>query len=154
MLAMGKREDRQLRQLISQGGEFSAEQIDDLRELASEAELFWCQADCSKARNRSALFRAVVKATDYPQFFGNRFEGLYDCLCDTIDDQKAGVCLVFSGVHSSDPDLERDLPELTEVLKDVVDNAAKNGRLFLYCIDHAGKHADDAPGVVHNWSQE
>lgn len=151
---MGKREDRQLRQLVSSGGEFSADQIDELRELAQAADIFWAQADCSKARNRSALFRAVVKAVDYPQFFGSNFEGLYDCLCDTIQDQKAGLCLIFTGLHSADPDLERDLPELIEVLNDVVDHATKGERVFMYCIDHAGKHADDSPGVVHNWSQE
>ncbi|MCD8504745.1 MAG: barstar family protein [Burkholderiaceae bacterium] len=151
---MSKQADRQLRDLLKKGGELGAAHAKDFRELASSAELVWCEADCSKARNRSALFRAVVKAVDYPQFFGGSFEGLYDCLIDTIEDQKAGLVLVFKDLHSADPDIERDQAQLLQVLNDVVDSASDNGRVFVYCIEHGGKHPDDLPGVVHNWSEE
>lgn len=151
---MTKQADRQLRDLLKKGGELAAAQAPDFRELAQAAEFAWCEADCSKARNRSALFRAVVKAVDYPQFFGGSFEGLYDCLTDTIADQKAGLVVVFKDLHSADPDIERDLTELQQVLADVVDSASDSGRVFVYLIEHSGKHPDDQPGVVHNWSEE
>ena len=151
---MSKQADRQLRDLLKKGGELSVECAQGLRELGNEAELAWCEADCSKARNRSALFRAVVKAVDYPQFFGGSFEGLYDCLTDTIQDQKSGLVLLFKDLHTADPAIEADLDELYQVLGDVVDNARDAGRVFVYCIEHAGKHPDDLPGVVHNWSED
>lgn len=151
---MSKQADRQLRDLLKKGGELGAEQAAEFRQAASEAELAWCEADCSKARNRSALFRAVVKAVDYPQFFGGSFEGLYDCLAESVQDQRAGLVLVFKGLHSADPGIEPDLSEFYQVLNDVVDSAADGARIFVYSIEHGGKHPDDAPGVVHNWSQE
>lgn len=151
---MSKQADRQLRDLLKKGGELDGSNATEFQAMAQDLELAWCEADCSKARNRSALFRAVVKAVDYPQFFGGSFEGLYDCLTDTIEDQKTGLVLVFKDLHSADPDIERDLAQMQQVLSEVVDNAADSGRVFVYCIEHGGKHPDDAPGVVHIWSEE
>lgn len=152
--AMSKQVGRQVQTLIKQGGEFAPEQKESMREAAASADLTWCVADCSKARNRSALFRAVVKAVDYPQFFGGSFEGLYDCLCDSIMDQRAGLALLFQDLHSADPDLEKDMGKLHQVLQDVVDSASEQGKVFLFSIEHGGKHPDDQPGVVRNWSED
>jgi RNAse (barnase) inhibitor barstar len=154
VLAMGKQADRQLRGLLKQGGEFTPDLAQALEQAATEQEWAWLWADCSRARNRSALFRAVVKAVDYPQFFGGSFEGLYDCLCESILDQKSGLVLVFKDLHSADPDLERDMPQLMQTLEDVVQSVAKSDRVFAYCLEHGGKHDDDAPGTVRNWSEE
>lgn len=151
---MSKQQDRQLRELLKKGGAVPVEHLELVRAATESAELVWCEADCSKARNRSALFRAVVKAVDYPQFFGGSFEGLYDCLSDSISDQRIGLVLVFKDLHVADPDIERDLPELNQVLQDVVDSAAKSERVFIYCIEDGGKHPDDAPGVFHSWSED
>ena len=151
---MSKQASQQLQTLIKQGGEFVPEQKESVQEAAASAELMWCVADCAKARNRSALFRAVVKAVDYPQFFGGSFEGLYDCLCDSIMDQRAGIVLVLQDLHSADPALEKDMAELHQVLQDVVDRASEQGRVFLFSIENAGKHPDDLPGVVRNWSED
>ena len=151
---MSKQADRQLKSVLKKGGEFPSEQLQEMQQAATELEMAWAEADCSKARNRSALFRAVVKAVDYPQFFGSSFEGLYDCLCESILDQKSGMALVFKDLHSADPDLERDMPQLTQALEDVVESVAKSGRVFVYCLEHGGRHPDDAPGTVRNWSEE
>lgn len=151
---MSKQADRQLRDLLKKGGSLDTALVAQFRDLALGEEMSWSEADCSKARNRSALFRAVVKAVDYPQFFGGSFEGLFDCLTDSIQDQRVGLVLVFRDLHSADPDIERDLPQLNQVLQDVADSAVESGRVFVYCIQHGGKHPDDAPGIVHNWSEE
>lgn len=151
---MSKQVDRQLRDLLKKGGGFEPDQMELVRDAAAQAELTWFEADCSKARNRSAVFRSVVKALDYPQFFGSSFEGLYDCLCDSILEQRVGLVMVFKSLHSSDADIQADLPELNQVLQDVTDSAADSGRVFIYSIEHTGKHPDDSPGVVRNWSED
>lgn len=151
---MGNQSDRQLQALLKQGGEFVPQNMEQVHQAAIGAELAWCIADCSKARNRSALFRAVVKAVDYPQFFGGSFEGLYDCLSDSIMDQRSGIVLVFKDLHSADPDIEKDLSQLAQVLQDVVDNASEQGKVFLFCVEHGGKHPADQPGIVRNWSED
>jgi RNAse (barnase) inhibitor barstar len=153
ILAMSSQASRQIQKLLSKGGAFEpAESAAVLQQAAADAEIAWCVADCGKARNRSAFFRAVVKAVDYPQFFGSRFDGLYDCLCDSVNDQKAGMVLLFDQLHSSDPALEGDMDELTQILDDVVSHASDQGKVFIYGINHSGKHPDDTPGVVRNWS--
>ena len=153
---MGKAVDPALRQLLKRGGDFDPLTGRDLvSEAAKEHGLAWCVADCDKARSRSAVFRAIVKAVDYPQFFGSDFDGLFDCLRDTLQDQKdGGLVLVLDRLHSADPAIVMDGHQFLQVLNDTVSYARENGMVFIYGIHHAGKHADDKPGVVHNWSDE
>lgn len=153
VLAMDRQASRQVHKLVGKGGKFESDNhLELLQSAAAEAQLIWCVADCSKARNRSALFRAVVKAVDYPQFFGGQFDGLYDCLCDSVDDQKVGLVLLFDRLHSADPGLECDIEELSAVLDDVVAHAADRGKVFIFGFEEVGRHPDDVPGKVHNWS--
>jgi len=100
------------------------------------------------------VFRAVVKAVDYPQFFGSSFDSFFDCLCDSLLDQKDGMVLVFEKLHSADAAIVMDGVQFMQVLNDVVGFARDNGRVFIFGIQHAGKHPDDKPGVVNNWSDE
>jgi len=103
--------------------------------------------DCDRARSRSAVLRAVVKAVDFPEYFGGNLDALYDCLCDTVLDHKNGLFLWFHNLHSGDPALTEDAAAIEAVCADVVDFAANNERQFAYTIVHAGRHPDPEPGV-------
>ena len=102
---------------------------------------------CDRARSRSAVLRAVVKAIDFPEFFGGNLDSLYDCLCDTVLDQKTGLFLWFDNLHSGDPALADDSAAILRVCDDVVEFAANNDRHFAYAVEHAGKHPDPEPGI-------
>ncbi len=150
---MGKTVDPKLRQLLQKGGDIDPQKdLDALEAVAKERGLAWCVADCEKARSWSAVFRAVVKAVDYPQFFGGDFDALYDCLSDTLLDQKEGVVLVFDKLHSADPAIVNEGKEFLEILNNAVQFAQENGRVFIFGIHHAGKHPEAVPGVVNSWS--
>jgi|TARA_B110000503_G_C7093472_1_gene390464 RNAse (barnase) inhibitor barstar len=150
---MSQAVNRQIQRLLKSGGSFEpAELRVALEPVAIEAGVQWGVADCSRARNRSAVFRAVVKAVDYPEFIPGKFEALYDCLCDTLLDQKVGLVLIFNAFHSADEGLEKDMEGIMQVLNDTIDFAQENGRVFIYGIENAGRHPDADPGVVHNWS--
>ena len=135
---------------LSDGGAISAEglQKDALDEAARELGLAFIAADCDRARSRSAVLRAIAKAVDFPEFFGGNFDALYDCLCDTVLDQKAGVVLWLVKLHSGDPTLADDAARVESVCEDVVTFAQENGRVFAYVVEHAGKHPDPEPGVA------
>ena len=152
---MGKADQAALRKLLERGGEFSLNNdLAVLKSVSQEAGLVWCLADCEKARSWSAVFRSTVKAVDFPEFFSNGFDGLYDCLCDTLLDQKVGLVLIFDKLHSDDSAIVQEDEQFKQVLGDAVDFAKENGRTFIYVIHHAGKHAEAIPGVVHSWSDE
>ncbi|NYT38494.1 barstar family protein 2 [Allopusillimonas soli] len=102
--------------------------------------------DCDRARSRSAVLRAVVKAVDFPEYFGGNLDALYDCLCDTVLDHKNGLFLWFHKLHSGDPALAEDAKAIVAVCDDIVDFAANNDRRFAYTVVHAGKHPDPEPG--------
>ncbi|WP_459615252.1 barstar family protein [Bordetella sp. 2513F-2] len=105
-------------------------------------------ADCDRARSRSAVLRAIAKAVDFPEYFGGNLDALYDCLCDTVLDQKAGVVLWLYRLHSGDPALAEDAGRIEAVCADAAEFARENGRIFAYVIEHAGRHPDPEPGVA------
>lgn len=136
--------------LLDTGGELDASTADKAA-LAKQAEsLGWgvFQVDCDRARSRSAILRAIAKAVDYPQFFGNDLDALFDCLSDTLLDQKTGLFIWLDKLHSGDPTLAEHAEAIVAVFNDAVEFARSNGRVFVFSVLHAGKHPDPEPGVA------
>lgn len=139
-----------LQRQLSRGGaiDHGDLQKDVVDEASRELGLAFMVAECDRARSRSAVLRAIAKAVDFPEYFGGNFDALYDCLCDTVLDQKTGVVLWFVKLHSGDPALAEDAVQIASVCEDVVAFAEENGRVFNYIIEHAGKHPEPEPGVA------
>ena len=137
-------------QALLQGGgliEATEAQHEGIFALAAATDITAIRVECDRARSRSAVLRAIVKAVDFPEFFGNDLDALYDCLCDTVLDQKTGLYLWFEKLHTGDPALEKDAAAILSVCNDVSDFASTKDRYFGYTVIHAGKHPDPDPGV-------
>lgn len=117
-------------------------------DMARELGFAFMVAECDRARSRSAVLRAIANAVDFPVYFGGNFDSLYDCLCDTVLDQKSGVVLWLDKLHSGDPALAEDAEKIISVCADAMAFAQENGRSFSYIVEHAGKHPDPEPGVA------
>jgi len=138
-----------LQRKLQKGGLIDAASVErtDLIERAQSLGLAAYVVDCDRARSRSAVLRAVVKAVDFPEYFGGNLDALYDCLCDTVLDQKIGLFLWFHNLQSGDPALADDTEAILTVCEDVVEFARNNDRSFSYAVLHAGKHPDPEPGI-------
>lgn len=139
-----------LKRDLLRGGALAFEGLDQ-QTLLTEANalgLSFAFADCDRARSRSAVLRAIAKAVEYPEYFGSNLDSLYDCLCDTLMDQKEGTVLWLHRLHSGDPVLEEDALQIAAICANAADFAKENGRVFAFAIDHAGKHPDPEPGVA------
>lgn len=141
-----------LQELLQKGGliDVSTASQDDVIQAATDAGLTPIVVDCDRARSRSAVLRAVAKAVDFPEFFGSNLDALYDCLCDTVVDQRDGLFLWFYKLHTGDPILADDAAAVLNVCADVVEFAANNERVFSFVVEHAGKHPDpvvDEPDI-------
>lgn len=138
-----------LQKKLQKGGliDVSAVSSDEVIAAASELGMTAFVVNCDRARSRSAVLRAVVKAVDFPEYFGGNLDALYDCLCDTVLDQKSGLFLWFHNLHSGDPALTDDAQAIIGVCGDVADFASNNDRRFGFFIEHAGKHKDPEPGI-------
>lgn len=131
-----------LQKLLQKGGliDVSTTSQDDVIQAATDAGLTPIVVDCDRARSRSAVLRAIAKAVDFPEFFGSNLDALYDCLCDTVVDQRDGLFLWFYKLHTGDPILADDAAAVLNVCADVVEFAANNERVFSFVVEHAGKH--------------
>ena len=137
-------------EILQKGGlvDVASSEQDEVFKAAEQAGVTAFVVDCDRARSRSAVLRAVVKAVDFPEFFGGNLDALFDCLCDTVLDQKTGLFLWFHNLHSGDPGLQEDAVAIQAVCDDVVEFAANNSRSFAYHIVHAGRHPDPEPGLL------
>ncbi len=144
---MSKKSD--IEQALLKGGELPKallKQEEDLSKAAEVQGLAVFTADCSKARNLSALLRAFAKAVDYPVFFGKDIDSLLDCLKETLAEQKQGYLLLVHEIHSGDPDLKEDVNLVLEILHEAAMYAPKVGKTIAYLVNHVGKHRPPEPG--------
>lgn len=134
---------------LQKGGLLDASSVtkEDVIEAATSLGMAVFIIDCDRARSRSAVLRAIVKAVDFPEFFGGNLDSLYDCLCDTVLDQKNGLFLWFHNLHSGDPALAADAKAIISVCADATEFAKNNDRYFSYAVVHAGKHPEPEPGI-------
>lgn len=123
------------------------ESKDEIFEAASNAGLSCYECDCSRARNLSAILRAISKSVDYPVFFGKDLDALADCLTETLDEQEIGYVLWFTQLHTGDPELSSDTKQIIKILKETCNYAKKINKTFIFFIDHAGEHSAPEPGV-------
>lgn len=139
-----------LEKQLKKGGQLDPAKVtfESLAEQSQALGMACHRVECDRARSRSAVLRAVVKAVDFPEFFGGNLDALFDCLCDTVLDQKVGLFLWFHNLHSGDPALEEDAKAIEVVCEDVVEFASNNGRVFGFAIQHAGKHPEPEPGIA------
>lgn len=135
---------------LQQGGELDHALLDKATVVNTTAELGIALyvADCDRARSRSAVFRAIARGVDAPEYFGGNFDALYDCLCDAVLEQKVGATLWLYRLHSGDPALAEDAAQIVSVCGDVAEFARDNARCFSFVVEHAGKHPDPEPGVA------
>lgn len=140
-----------LQEQLKKGGLVDPSTIsqDDVIQAATDAGLTPIVVDCDRARSRSAVLRAIAKAVDFPEFFGSNLDALYDCLSDTVVDQRDGLFLWFYKLHTGDPILADDAKAVLDVCADVVEFAANNERVFSYVVEHAGKHPDPVVDESH-----
>jgi len=123
-----------------------------LAALASEQGLTLATADCDRARNRSAVLRAIARAVDAAEYFGGDLECLFDCLCEAIDEQKTGILLWLHNLHSGDPALAHDAARIEAICLEAAEHARSHAKTFYYLITHAGRHPEPEPGNVTPWS--
>ena len=112
-----------LQRQLMRGGALAHDGLDKkaVVDAAHELGLSLFVANCDPCRSRSAVLRAIVKAVDFPEYFGGNLDALYDCLCDTVLDHKSGVVLWLYRLHSGDPALAEDSGRIETVCSDAAD---------------------------------
>src|SRR5690606_26207109 len=95
---------------LQKGGLLDASSVsqNEVVEAANTLGMTVFVVNCSRARSRSAVLRAIATAVDFPEFFGSNLDSLYDCLCDTVLDQKIGLFLWLHNLHTGEPELAAD----------------------------------------------
>lgn len=80
----------------ARGGIFTTVQRpEQVRALAQEAGWRVCEADVSRAYDKSSLLDVVARDLEFPAYFGHNWDAFADCLADITGDP--GVLLVWHG---------------------------------------------------------
>ncbi|VCU70597.1 Barstar (barnase inhibitor) [Pigmentiphaga humi] len=135
-----------LSECLTTGGALHGRGIDAqaLKRESQALKLALFDVDCSRAKSKSAVLRAIANAVDFPEHFGGNLDALYDCLCDTVLDQDVGMVLALRRIHEDDPGLAEHAPAIAQVGEDVVEFARENGKTFAFILDKADGAAEPA----------
>ncbi|MBX6318029.1 barstar family protein [Pigmentiphaga sp.] len=135
---------RKLSECLKTGGALYDQGVDArmLKRAAQESNLALFEVDCSRAKSKSAVLRAIANTVDFPEHFGGNLDALYDCLCDTVLDQEVGMVLALRHVRQDDPGLAEHAAAIAQVGEDVVEFARENGKTFAFILERADSAAE------------
>lgn len=121
-----------LREQLQAGGVIAGTQLEAslVDSVARSCGYTLFDAQCARAKTKSAVLRAIATAVDFPEYFGGNLDALYDCLTDTVLDQKDGVVLLLNNLHDDAPGLEAHIEAILQVCADASEFAKDNGRLL------------------------
>lgn len=74
--------------------------LEALREAAIAQGLVYCHCDLADAAQGEVALERLAAALNLPEWFGNNFDALYDCLTDLSWQDTSATVLVLSGVDS------------------------------------------------------
>jgi RNAse (barnase) inhibitor barstar len=100
------------------------------------------QVDTTDWAGRADLHRALAAALEFPDYYGQNFDALNDCLRDLFDDTTAPLALVLTGFDH----FARTDPEAAHILLDIVAGQARShavAGLHLLCLVQT-----DDPGLT------
>jgi RNAse (barnase) inhibitor barstar len=80
---------------------------EEIEQAARQAGLAVFRIDAGHARSKKALLDSIATALHFPDWFGNNWDSLNDCLTD-LDwlPTKTGYVLIFENMHNFDEALE------------------------------------------------
>ncbi len=90
------------------------------------------EADCERAKSKSAVLRAIANAVDYPEYFGSDLDALLDCLTTTVADQPGGALLLLCRLNLDEPGLAPHVPDILDTCFDAAEDARDHGRVLAY----------------------
>ena len=108
---------------VSRSGVYRARSVDVVLDAAHEGKLDVAEVDLSEA----PALTAIAKALDFPDWFGNNWDALEDCLGDLSWRNASGHVIVFAR-HEKLP--KDDLGVLIDVLKSSAEFWAERGAPF------------------------
>lgn len=121
-----------LQENIRKGGQVQA----DAQALSSAAQALGYavfSVDCSRAKSKSAVLRAIASAVDFPEFFGGNLDALLDCLTTTVLDQPAaGSLVLLQGINESEPAVAEHLDDILTTFADAAEYVRDNGKVLAY----------------------
>ncbi|HTJ96218.1 MAG TPA: barstar family protein [Rhodocyclaceae bacterium] len=73
---------------------------DDIVNAAKSNEQALYRIDLRGARNREEMLQLIGTALEFPEWYGNNFDGLMDCLCDMGWQPAPGYVVVLENSHN------------------------------------------------------
>lgn len=111
----------QLSDLGSAGVYQLSEPLSSLEGAAQENGFALWRVDCAAIREKDELLRALAEALRFPDWFGENWDALEDCLTDLSWGDASGYVLVLDNCAA----LSRAAPEAFETALEIFDSAAE-----------------------------
>lgn len=113
-----------------------------LRAAAKRAGIAWHDLDLAGVRDRDAFLRRCARVFPLPDYFGNNWDALHECMRELAGSGSPGAVVHWR----RGAELARRAPAVAGTALEILQNAAiywgSSGRVFLVVVDR-----DSAPGI-------
>lgn len=105
------------------------------------AKLRYFTVDITDVHNKAQLLGRLAEALEFPDYFGNNWDALYDVLCDDAWFGDTGVVLHLKHSASFEKLAAHDWLTLRETLEEAIDYWRSSDLPFWVFIDHTRQDA-------------
>jgi RNAse (barnase) inhibitor barstar len=112
-----------------------------LMDTCETSSLHYLAVDIADAHNRAQLFHRLAETLEFPDYFGNNWDALYDVLCDEAWFGDTGVVLHLKHTTAFERLAPNDWLALCETFKEAIDYWRSSDLPFWVFVDHT---RDDA----------
>jgi len=115
-------------------GVYRLDSVPDRAVLAREAEaagLRWFHVECREVASKEMLLRAIGKALSFPDYFGQNWDALEECLTDLSWAPAAGYCILLDHLELLATSAPHDLETALEIFRAVARQWQDRGTRFL-----------------------
>jgi len=104
---------------------------DLVEQRAAAAGLHYVRVDLRRARTKAALLQALGRALEFPEWFGENWDALADCLADLSWLEAPGWVVLLDGADVPAGAAGAELPAALDVLRGAAASWAEEGRPFV-----------------------
>ncbi len=109
--------------------------ISSLRGAADRAALAWMELDTGAARNKDGFLAACARDLRLPDWFGDNWDALADCLEDLSWRPAPGHVILWRGVSRFAAAAPNEFATALEIFRNAAKYCKQRGRLFIALLD-------------------
>ncbi len=121
--------------------------VEQLDKLTCERGFAFFHLEGQDVRDKDQFLKQVARALGFPEYFGNNWDALADCLTDMSWHEKDGFVILYDHFDSLAQYSPRDFEMALDIFKESAEFWHKRGKALLVLLYGKSRQVAELPGI-------